>query len=191
MSLWDESAAQLLASTSSAAPTPGGGSIAAITGALGVGLVQMAVAVTDDDALSAAAARLARLRDDIVTAADGDVHDFGALMAAYRLPRGDEAEREARSQAVGAATVAAAERPLALAASLLDVRALARELEDRVKPGIRSDVLAGADIVAGAARAAVRTADINIDALLRRSSPEAEPLRARRDALVATLGETL
>jgi len=191
VSLWDESASALLSATASVEPTPGGGSIAAISGALGTGLVQMAIAITGDDALQEPAERLSVLRDDIAAAADGDVHDFGALMAAYRLPRGDDAEREARSRAVEAATIAAAERPLALVESLRDVLTLARELEDLVKPGIRSDVLAGEDLVTGAARAAVRTADINIDALLRRSSPAAEELRARRDALVVGLGETL
>ena len=191
MSLWDESASALLSATASVEPTPGGGSIAAISGALGTGLVQMAIAITGDDALQEQAERLCVLRDDIAAAADGDVHDFGALMAAYRLPRGDDAEREARSRAVEAATIAAAERPLALVESLRDVLTLARGLEDLVKPGIRSDVLAGEDLVTGAARAAVRTADINIDALLRRSSTAAEELRARRDALVVGLGETL
>ncbi|WP_022882001.1 cyclodeaminase/cyclohydrolase family protein [Gryllotalpicola ginsengisoli] len=189
-SLWAASAEELLAMTASPDPTPGGGSIAAVCGALGVGLVQMAVAVTADPALDDRAARLAAVRAAVEPAADGDVQDFTALMSAYRLPRSSDAERAARAQAIEAASIAATERPLALVATLVDAIALSRELEPLVKASIRSDVLAGRDLVIGAARAAVRTADINLDQLDRLASPAAAGLRTRRDALVASLQKT-
>jgi hypothetical protein len=44
--LWVSTAEQLLQRTSSAEPTPGGGAIAAVTAAFGVGLVHMALEVT-------------------------------------------------------------------------------------------------------------------------------------------------
>lgn len=188
-SLWAATAEELLGETASSKPTPGGGSIAAITGAFGVGLVQMAVAVTADAALEPQATQLAALQEAIVPAADGDVQDFTALMSAYRLPRGDDAEREARARAVETACIAATERPLALVASLARASALSHELEPLVNAGIRSDVLAGRDIVAGAARAALHTADINLRELDRLVSPAAPELHARRDALAASLGE--
>ncbi|GAA4154211.1 cyclodeaminase/cyclohydrolase family protein [Gryllotalpicola daejeonensis] len=186
-SLWARPASDLLASTASAAPTPGGGSIAAITGAFGVGLIQMAVAVTGDAALDAQAARLEQLQAEIAPAADGDVHDFGELMSAYRLPRGDDAEREARSREIERTSTAATERPLSLVETFAAAIALSHELEPLVKPGVVSDVLAGRDIVIGAARAAVRTADINIDQLDRLGSAAAPQLRARRDAAAAAV----
>jgi formiminotetrahydrofolate cyclodeaminase len=186
-SLWESSARDLVRSTASSQPTPGGGSVAAITGAFGTGLLQMALAVTGDPAHSAQAARLAELQQRIEPAADGDVHDFGVLMAAYRLPRGDDEERAARSRAIERASIAATQRPLSLVESLVDALTVAHELESLVKPGVLSDVLAGRDIVVGAARAAVRTADINIDQLKRLGSPAAAELRTRRDQLVAAI----
>jgi len=176
-----------LASTASAAPTPGGGSIAAITGAFGVGLMQMALAVTGDAALDAQAARLAQLQGEIAPAADGDVHDFGELMSAYRLPRGDDTEREARSREIERTSTAATERPLSLVETFVAALAVSHEVEPLVKPGVVSDVLAGRDIVIGAARAALRTADINIDQLDRLGSAAAPQLRARRDAASAAV----
>lgn len=186
-SLWARPASELLASTASAAPTPGGGSIAAITGAFGVGLIQMAVAVTGDAALDAQAARLAQLQGEIAPAADGDVHDFGELMSAYRLPRGDDAERAARSREIERTSTAATERPLSLVETFVAALAVSHEVEPLVKPGVVSDVLAGRDIVIGAARAALRTADINIDQLDRLGSAAAPQLRARRDAASAAV----
>jgi len=190
-SLWAARADELLRRTASADPTPGGGSVAAIAGALGVGLLQMAVAVTADLGLEGHAARLAQLQEAIVPAADGDVEDFTAVLAAYRLPRGDDAQREARSREIEKASVAATERPLALAETFADALALSHQLESLVKPTIKSDVLAGRDVILGAARAAVRTADINIGQLDRLSSPSAPQLHARRDAVLVSLeGQT-
>lgn len=186
-SLWALPIDELLGRTASAEPTPGGGSVAAIAGALGVGLMQMAIAVTGDPSLDDHAARLAALRDAVVPAADGDVADFTALMAAYRLPRADDAAKPARATAIEQASIAATERPLGLVGTLADAAALSRELEHLVKPGVASDVLAGRDLVLGAARAGIRTADINIAQLDRLGAPAAAELRARRNALIALL----
>ncbi|AYG04898.1 cyclodeaminase/cyclohydrolase family protein [Gryllotalpicola protaetiae] len=188
-SLWAARAEDLLNRTASADPTPGGGSIAAICGAFGVGLVQMALAVTGDAALDAQAARLAALQEGIRPAADGDVADFSAVMSAYKLPRADDAARAVRAAAIEAASIGATERPLALAAAFVDAIALSREVEPLVKASIVSDVLAGRDLVIGAARAAIRTADINIAQLERLSSPAAAGLRGRRIAIETQLEE--
>ena len=178
----------LLTATASSAPTPGGGSVASVCGAFGIGLVQTAVAVTADDALTERAERLGALRSAVESAADGDVADFTVLMAAYGLPRKTDEERAARDRAIETASIAATERPLSLVAALVEAVNESRELESLVKPGIVSDVLAGRDLVLGAARAAVRTADINIDQLERLGSTAAPKLREQRDALVAQIG---
>ena len=190
-SLWAVRVDELLARTASSDPVPGGGSIAAVSGALGVGLMQMALAVTGDVALEGCASRLGSLRDGIVAAADGDVQDFEAVLSALQLPRDDEAQRESRTWEVERTSVAATLRPLNLAEALLEAVAVSREAEPLVKPSIVSDVLEGRDIVHGAARAAVRTADINIRQLERVSSSAAPGLRARRNALVAAIEEAL
>jgi formiminotetrahydrofolate cyclodeaminase len=186
--LWAARADDLLRRTASADPTPGGGSVAAITGAFGVGLVQMAVAVTADNAvLEPYGFRLASLQQRIVPAADGDVDDFDALMSAYRLPHGDDVQRETRSQAIERASIAATDGPLTLVATLIEALDLSKQIEPLVKARIVSDVLAGRDVIIGAARAAIRTAEINMEQLAGLSSDAVRELRARRDALVATL----
>ena len=188
-SLWALPASELLSKTASAEPTPGGGSIAAMTGALGVGLVQMALAVTADQELASLSRRLDAVQERIVPAADADVAAFESLMSAYRSPRSTDAEREQRREAIEAATVAATERPLALVAALVDALELSREAESVVKPGIVSDVFAGRDIISGAAWAALRTVDINIAHLERVDSGSAPALLATRAELTHRLQE--
>jgi len=185
--LWALPAEELLRRTASSDPTPGGGSVAAIAGGLGLALMQMAIAVTGDPALDERAAQLSALQGAARPAADGDVEAFEELMSAYRMPRADDSEKKARDAAIESASIAATERPLNLVSTLADAADFSRELEHLVKPGVASDVLAGRDLALGAARAGIRTADINIAQLDRLGSPAAAELRARRDALVARL----
>ncbi|TQJ08292.1 cyclodeaminase/cyclohydrolase family protein [Lapillicoccus jejuensis] len=191
-SLWDRSADELLTRTASADPTPGGGSVAALTGALGTGLVLMALAVTArrrdlEDAQRSRLADLAARGEALLTrvraGADQDVADFEALMAAYGRPRDDDEQRAARSAAIRTATVAATRSPLGLAEALADVVDLAAQAEGAVHAGIRSDALAGGDVARGAAWAAIRTADVNLAALERAGADETTELVTRRDAV--------
>ncbi|MDN5727007.1 MAG: cyclodeaminase/cyclohydrolase family protein [Propionibacteriales bacterium] len=188
-SIWSAPARHLLQQTASADPTPGGGSVAAVSGALGVALLQMAVVVTAAPQLDQPADRLAELRSEIEAAADVDVQDFVAVMAAYRLPRTDDAQQAERARAVEAALLAATEHPLTLVGALAETVTLSYELESLVKASIVSDVLAGRDIARGAALAALHTVDINLAQLDRLASPMAADLRARRDAVLGRLEE--
>jgi formiminotetrahydrofolate cyclodeaminase len=190
--LWVSTAEQLLQRTSSADPTPGGGAIAAVTAAFGVGLIQMAVEVSVapavnagpvPEALAACRQRAADLQLAIVAAADADVDEFDALMAAYRLARDSDEQRQARRQAIDVATVTATHGPLGLAELAMAAVALGAEVEPLVKPTIVSDVQAGCDLLRGAALAALRTADINLSALEQRDHPDARGIRERRDAV--------
>jgi formiminotetrahydrofolate cyclodeaminase len=192
LSLWVSTAEQLLQRTSSADPTPGGGAIAAVTAAFGAGLVHMAIEVTvsrpqgsasESPPLAAGLRRAGELQARMVEAADADVSEFDALMAAYRLPRDSDEQRLARQGAIDEATVTATHGPLGLAELAMAAVALGREVEPLVKPTIVSDVHAGCDLLRGAALAALRTADINLAALEQRGHPEAPALRERRDAL--------
>ncbi len=191
-SLWDSTAEELLGRASSREPTPGGGAIAAVTAAFGVGLVLMAIEVTISSAqasdepparLADGRRRAVALQADIVAAADRDVAVFDALMTGYRMPRESDDEQDSRRRAIDDATMTATHAPLELAESAVSAMALSEEIEPWVKPTIVSDIQAGRDLLRGAALAALRTADINLAVLEQRAHPQAPALRARRDAL--------
>jgi methenyltetrahydrofolate cyclohydrolase len=172
-SLLDVTVRDLVDRTASSAPTPGGGSVAAVCASMGMALVVMALEVTGgmDEIVDGCRELLTRLEDR----ADADVVEFEALMAAYRRPKTDPD----RSEQIVSATVDATLGPLSLAEIAVSGVQLADAVLSRVKPGIRSDVLAGQDLLRGSVRAACRTADVNIDGL---DPSRAEPLRRRRDA---------
>ena len=194
-SLWNRSAAELLARASSADPTPGGGSVAAVSAAFGFALVLMAIRVTLSTPelavetvanLSSAQARIDELQHAAVAAVDRDVTDFDAVMAAYRLPRETEPQRQIRAEAIDAASVTATHGPLGLGEAAIAGIELVDEIEFLIKQSIVSDAQAGRDILRGAALAALRTADINLGPLEQRGHVEAADLRQRRDAVAAS-----
>jgi formiminotetrahydrofolate cyclodeaminase len=196
-SLWNSTAEELLRRAASADPTPGGGAIAALTGAFGLSLVLMAIGVSVADAncgeaereqLLDAQARARELQDYVAGAVDRDVAEFDAVMAGYRMARDSDSEHELRREAIDAATVTATHGPLGLAEAAIRGIALADEVEPLVKPSIVSDARAGRDLLRGAALAAVRTADINLVALEQRGHVEAPWLRERRDLASSAVG---
>jgi methenyltetrahydrofolate cyclohydrolase len=144
-----------LAEVAERTPAPGGGAAAGVGCALGAALVEMAARFA---ALDGAATRAAELRAEALALADADRSAYLPVLEALRLPAGDPG----RAATLRAAQSAAAEIPLAIAEAAAAAAALGREVADAGKPALRGDALAGADIAAGAARAAARLVEINL-----------------------------
>lgn len=159
----------------------------AVAGALGVALLRMAIGVTADESLSPAESQLTALQTRIAGAADADVAAFDRVMSAYRLPKGSDVERATREQAIAVEFVVATQLPLDLVRDLVEALQVAGELEPRVRRQVYSDVLAGRDLIAGAAWATVRTIDGNIEQLTLLGSTSTHAFVEQRDALVRQL----
>jgi formiminotetrahydrofolate cyclodeaminase len=110
----------LLDAFASSDPVPGGGSASALAGAMGVSLLMMVAGLpktrtgTPEEAadLSEASSRLRPLRDTLTSLIDKDSAAYEAVLAAYRLPKGTDAEKSARHAAVETAMRGATEVPL-------------------------------------------------------------------------------
>lgn len=156
--------------TASASPTPGGGSVSAVAGALASALVAMVARLTVHKKgyeqaweLAADGARTAdRITTELQAAALEDVHSFEEYMAALRLPRRSSAERQARNDALAEATMRATAAPLAIATACAEVLALAERLAPVANRHAVSDIGAAAHLAVAAAGAALLTAEINL-----------------------------
>jgi formiminotetrahydrofolate cyclodeaminase len=112
--------AQLLAALASPDPTPGGGTAAAIAGAMGTSLLAMVAGLaksrnnTDDEkaALRTAKTAIEPLSARLTQLADADSASFNAVMAAYRLPKATDDEKAARTRAIQEALHGATVVPL-------------------------------------------------------------------------------
>ncbi|HET9361460.1 MAG TPA: cyclodeaminase/cyclohydrolase family protein, partial [Vicinamibacterales bacterium] len=102
----------------SSAPVPGGGSAAALAGAVGVALLIMVAGLkrrsgdTGADLLADAAERLQPLRQQLTDLVDRDADAYASVMSALRLPKADETQAAARRHALDAAMRSATEAPL-------------------------------------------------------------------------------
>jgi methenyltetrahydrofolate cyclohydrolase len=172
-SLWTRGLAEFRDAVASTEPTPGGGSVAMVSAALGAGLVVMALEITarkpESDAAAAELAGLLaegrRLLAELSRHADEDVAVFRAYMSAFRLPRGTDAEKAARKQALQQATVDATRVPLAGARSCLEGLELAGRAAPASAIQVVSDVGAGAALLGGAVTAVLLNVDINLPGL--------------------------
>lgn len=148
------------------APTPGGGSAAAIIGAMGAALVSMVCNVTiTKKGHEAVAAELTAVRDEseqlrarLTAMVADDIAAFDGLMAAYRLPKASEEEKSRRAAAIQANLRAATETPLACARACAEVVALSRRAGEKGYAGVISD--AGVGVLA--ANSALRSAALNV-----------------------------
>lgn len=158
--------AHFLDQLASSAATPGGGGAAAVMGAMGAALVSMVCNLTigkknyaeveaDMQDLRVHAERLrARVADMI----EEDARVFDGLMAAYGLPKDDEAQKSARLDAIQAALKQATDVPLNCARNCADIIALSRIAGEKGNRNVVSD----AGVAALAAQAGLRSAALNV-----------------------------
>ena len=155
-----------LATLSSDAPTPGGGSGAAVTGALGASLVGMLAALTlgrkkyaeHEELMEAIVAQAQEHRDALVKLAADDAQAYSAVSAAFKLPKSSDDEKKARRAAIQEALKGACDVPLKVMEECLAVIGLAKNAVQRGNVNAVSDGAAGAEL----ARAALKVASYNV-----------------------------
>lgn len=177
--------------TASEAPAPGGGSVAAYMGALGAALGTMVANLSAhkpgwDDRwreFSDCAERGQALMQKLLALVDEDTEAFNRIMAVFAMPKGTEAEKAARAEALESATLYATQVPLRTAETAAEAFPLLLEMARKGNPASASD----AGVGALAARAAVRGALLNvkINAASLKDRDEAARLVARGEAVAA------
>lgn len=152
--------------TASESPAPGGGSISAYVGALGVSLGTMVANLSShkvgwDDRIeyfSAKAEEGQQYKDTLLNLVDADTHAFNKIMDALKMPKGSDEEKSARKSAMHAATIGAIEVPLKVMKVSLESMQMLREMAEKGNPNSVSD----AGVGALCARTAVEGAALNV-----------------------------
>ena len=137
--------------TLSDSPAPGGGSVAALMGALGVSLGGMVANLSAgkrgwDDKLkyfSDWAVKAQQLKDELLFLADEDTAAFNKVMDAFALPKESAEEKAARSATIQAANKYAAEIPLRVLETAFKSYPLLAEMAEQGNPASISDVGVG------------------------------------------------
>ncbi|MFH1104178.1 MAG: glutamate formimidoyltransferase [Actinomycetota bacterium] len=164
--LVDRTVTRFVHAVASEAPAPGGGSVAALAGALGAALGTMVANLSAHkrgwdhrwQEFSDWAVRGKDLHGRLLRLVDEDTAAFDALMSAHRMPHGSDAEEAARAEAVEAATRGAIEVPLAVMDAALEALVVIGAMATDGLATSVSDAGVGA-LMAGAA---VRGARLNV-----------------------------
>lgn len=176
-------------------PAPGGGSIAALSGALGAGLASMVANLSygkgepeHDVPLLHAAQAAQTAKDALLLAIDDDTQAFNAYMDARRLPSGTEAEKADREAAMQHGLQVAVDVPLETARASLRAMHAAWATGQHGNPKSLTDSAVGvqmgfAGVCGGVWNAWINLADIHDPAYVARVRTECEVLLADAKAL--------
>jgi len=151
------------------APTPGGGAVAALTGALAASLGRMVCGLTTgrkkfadvEPQVKQIASRLTRAAEMLKRLIDEDAAAYAELSAVFKL---DKSDPNRKARLVETAALAAAV-PLETAAVSRQVLSDLRRLEPIANPNLRSDVEAGMHVAQAAMHAAAANVRVNLSLL--------------------------
>lgn len=171
--LTDRTVTSLLDAFSSADPTPGGGSAAALVGATGASLLAMVAgmpksrtnAPDERTALDDARRELLTHRGALIDLIDRDASAYDLVIAAFRRPKATDEEKAARRAAVQDATRIATEVPLETIRACVEAMRAGRATAAHGNPNAASDVKVGYRLLMAAAEGARDNVEINLGGL--------------------------
>ncbi len=164
------------------APTPGGGAIAALVGALGASMASMAGNFTvgrpkyqeHDELVRNTLDQLTDLMADMIRAVDDDAEAFSGISLAYKLPKGTDEEKVARKTAIDAALTASMKVPLRVVRCAVEAARLLPPLARVGNQNLLSDVVVAAIMLEAAARAGRANVLVNSGQLRSEAARRAE-----------------
>ena len=165
--------ADLVDAFSSTDPVPGGGSAAALAGAVGASLLLMVAgmpktrsgAPEETADLAEAEARIRPLRDSLLELVDRDSEAYKEVMEAFKLPKRSDAETSQRQQAIEDATRGATEVPLNTMRACQQALRGAVTVAANGNRNTASDVGVAVELLLAALRGARMNVEINLTGL--------------------------
>lgn len=197
----DQTLMQYIDAAQSNAPTPGGGSVAALVGALGSCMASMAANFTAgkkkyaavEDEVCATLDALAAAREELLRGMDEDAVAFAAIGSAYGMPKETDEEKTARKEAIQSALRSAMAVPVEVIRSAACALGGLPRLAAIGNPNLVSDTGVAAILLEACVRAARLNVLINASSLTDKAL--AEKTMNEVDALAANaatvMAETL
>ena len=178
-------------------PTPGGGSVSALVGALATTMANMTANMTigrpefkeTEATLKEMNQDIQRMRKEFLGLMHRDMEVYQAVLDAYRLPKSTPEEKDARSQAIQSALKGAMEVPLQTARLSLNLLEHAHKMVDMSNPNLLGDVvvasvLANAALLGGKVNVEVNLALIRDENLVKKTRQEVLQAAKRSQTLL-------
>jgi len=178
---------QFLDQLASATPTPGGGSAAALAGALSASLVAMVAGLSfgrgelKEKEAKEIKKRALAIQKRLLRAVDEDARSFDGVMAAFRLPKATEKERLHRSRVIQRAYRKATVTPRVVCEESIQLLQFCNTLGLKGNPNAWSDTGAGAFLANAALQGGILNIRINL------TSIQDGPFKKKMEGLIARL----
>ena len=171
--LTEKTISKFLDELASNSPAPGGGSVAALSGALGAALISMVCNLTIgkkkyltvENEMRHILEQSEQLRKTFTASIVQDTDAFNKVMEAYGLPKEMENQKALRSAAIQGATKEAALVPLQVMNHVIDALALAKIAAEKGNIGCISDAGASAVMLHAASESAALNVQINLKSI--------------------------
>ena len=130
---------QFIEVTASDAPAPGGGSVSALVGSLGIALAEMVANLTIgkekyadvEEEMKEIVEAASKVRKELTDAIQKDTESFTQYMNALKMPKTTEEEKAVRREAMQNGLKEATKVPLAIAESALDIFPIAQQVVEK------------------------------------------------------------
>ncbi|HEV8537683.1 MAG TPA: cyclodeaminase/cyclohydrolase family protein [Bacteroidota bacterium] len=171
--LTEKTISKFLDEVASAAPAPGGGSVAALSAALGAALTSMVCNLTIgkkkylevEGEVKRVLQKTEELRRIFSRLIDKDTEAFNKVMEAYRLPKEGEDQQALRTSAIQEATKEAALVPLEVMKHVIDALAWVKTAADKGNASSISDAGVSALMLLAAAESAALNVQVNLSGI--------------------------
>jgi len=171
-------------------PAPGGGSVAALAGALGASLSSMVAALTHEKKemlenkpiMDEIGVEAQKLKDRLAVLVEEDTKAFNRVMEVNRLPENSDEEKSIKKDAISAANKYAIEVPLETAKKCFKILQLSQSLVENGNPNSVSDAGVAAEVALAGLRGACMNVMINLSGL--EDKPYCRSMQEEVDKLV-------
>ena len=175
-------------------PTPGGGSVSALVGALAASMAAMAANFTVGKRKFAAVEprvrelleKIESLREHLLQLVDQDVNAYGRLSEAFALPKNTDEEKHHRSRAIQEALMVALSVPRQIVQASRSLLEVLTELVDIANPNLISDVGVSAVLAQAALEGGKLNVEINLASLRDAATVETVRSETQQAATIAS-----
>ena len=169
----DQPIRHFLDKLASKSPEPGGGSVAALTGALGAGLVSMVGSLTlgkekykdVQPRIEQLLKESEKLRTEMQDLIQKDTEAYGALSSVYKMPKNTDEEKTARTARMQEALKIACQVPFEIGLKSLEVAKLAERAAEIGNVGAVSDAGVAVLLAQACAQSAALNVKINVNSI--------------------------
>lgn len=177
---------EFLSLLSSDSPTPGGGTVSALAGALSSALFQMICSITlkksDSEELKIIKENAKNWEEELTELMDLDSEAFNEVISAFSLPKNTDEEKETRSKKIQSALKKASEVPLKTAKLCNLIFRELKNIKGKINPNVMSDwkvakTLAFSGILGGISNVEINLPSIKDEAFKEKMMDEIKKLK--------------